>query len=384
MMHTALLLAGICLLLLTLPTAIELFLVTTAALLFRDNDDLLLTPAAPLRLAVVIAAHNEERLIARTIASARAAAAPRIFVVAHNCTDATARIAREAGAEVSELNGPSGKGHALLHAFTSLRPTADAFMVLDADTVIAPDLPRRVAAALSKHRAVQCRYEAIPHLGPRAQLAALAFRAINVVRPRGRQQLGLSCGILGNGFAFRASVLDLVPYNAHSIVEDIEFHLALVSAGIRVHLLDHARLYGEIEGAREQHARWEGGRLHLARQQMPHLIRSILRRQLRLIEPALDLATLPLAQSTLLLLLSLFLPLFWLRLYSICALAVLATHVAAAVLHAPDLPATLRALLLAPIYILRKLPGIFATLRSAKRNAPWKRAARDNSTANKS
>jgi len=378
MMHAALVLAGMLIFLLTLPTTLELFLVTTAALLFRDDDDFLLTPAVPLRLTIVIAAHNEERLIARTIASARAAAAPRILVVAHNCTDATAHIARDAGAEVSEFNGPSGKGHALLHAFTSLRSTSDAYLVLDADTVIAPDLPSRVSTALSRHRAVQCRYEAIPHPGSRAQLAALAFRAINVVRPRGRRQLRLSCGILGNGFAFRAAVLDLVPYNAHSIVEDIEFHLALVSAGIRVHFLDHARLHGEIAGTREQHARWEGGRLHLARQQMPHVLTSILRGKLRLIEPALDLATLPLAQAALLLLIALFLPLFSLRLYAVCALAILATHVAASVLLAPDLRATLRALLLAPLYILRKLPGIFSTLRSARHNAPWKRAERNN------
>ncbi len=157
---------------------------------------------------------------------------------------------RAPASEVTELNGPAGKGHALLHAFTHLRADTDAFLILDADTTIAPDLITRVRSALSLHDAVQCRYEAAPAPGTSAELAALAFRAINVVRPRGREQLGLSCGILGNGFALRASVLDRVPYNAHSIVEDIEFHIALVRAGIRVHYLDRAHLHGEIAGCR--------------------------------------------------------------------------------------------------------------------------------------
>jgi hypothetical protein len=384
MMHAVLTLIGLVLVLLTLPLALELFLVTCGALLFYDNDDFLLVPTAPLRLVVIIAAHNEEQLIASTVASVRASAAQRIFVVAHNCTDATARIAHEAGAEVSEFNGPSGKGHALLHAFTTLRPTADAYLILDADTTIAPDLYGLVAAALGKHRAVQCRYEATPAAGPHAQLAALAFRAINVVRPRGRQQLGLSCGILGNGFALRAEVFDQLPYNAYSIVEDIELHLALVNAGIRVRFLDHARIYGQIAGSREQHARWEGGRLHLAMQQLRILLRRILGGKLRLIEPTLDLSTLPLAQGTILLLLALALPAVWLRLYALCALAVLATHVAAALLLAPDVSATLTALLFSPLYILRKVPGFLTTLRSSKRDAPWKRAERDNHPDNKS
>jgi hypothetical protein len=380
-MHALFTLAGILLCALTLPLVLELFCVTAAALVFRKED---VFAEPQLRLTVIIAAHNEEKLLARTLASIQDAKASRIHVIAHNCTDATAAIARTSNVEVTELSGPAGKGHALLHAFTHLRADTDAFLILDADTTIAPDLIARVRSALHNYDAVQCRYEAAPAPGAKAELAALAFRAINVVRPRGREQLGLSCGILGNGFALRTSVLDRVPYNAHSIVEDIEFHIDLVRAGIRVHYLDRARLYGEIAGGREQHARWEGGRLRLARQKLTRLLLLILRGHLRLIEPALDLASLPQAQAILLLLLALFLPLVWLRDYAVCALAVIALHIAVATALAPNPAAAAGALLLAPVYVLRKLLGTKATLRSAQSQAEWQRADRDTSPRSKS
>jgi cellulose synthase/poly-beta-1,6-N-acetylglucosamine synthase-like glycosyltransferase len=377
-MHILLTFAGIVLLALTLPLVLELLLVTTAALFFHPEDDL---ADSHLRLTVIIAAHNEEKLLARTLASIQAAASPanatRIHVIAHNSTDATARIARQANVEVTELNGPAGKGHALLYAFTHLRDNTDAFLILDADTTIAPDLISRVRAALTVHSAIQCRYEAAPAPGTKAQLAALAFRAINVVRPRGRERLGLSAGILGNGFALRASVLDRVPYNAHSIVEDVEFHLDLVLDGVRVHYLDRAHLHGEIAGTQSQHARWEGGRLQIARRKLPQIFRLIARGHLRLIEPALDISGLPQAQAIVLLLIALSLPLVWLRLYAAASLFLIALHVLAAVVLAPVPAAELVALLLAPIYIARKLVGIKDTLSSSRQQAAWQRAERD-------
>ena len=79
---------------------------------------------------------------------------------------------------------------------------------------------------------MQCRYE-MESTTDRAntRLSALAFRAFNVIRPRGRARLGFSAGILGNGFAISRAVLEAVPYDAFSVVEDLEYHLHLVMAG---------------------------------------------------------------------------------------------------------------------------------------------------------
>ncbi len=120
------------------------------------------------------------------------------------------------------------------------------------------------------------------------------------------------------------------------------------------------------------------GRLRLARQKLPRLLLLILRGHLRLIEPALDLASsLPQAQAILLLLLMLVFPLFWMRAYALCGLAVIALHIAVATALAPSPAAATGALLLAPVYILRKLMGTRATLRSAQPQAEWQRADRN-------
>ena len=65
----------------------------------------------------------------------------------------------------------------------------------------------------------------------------VALLAFNVLRPRGRARWGLSCGILGNGFGLARKTLEAVPYDASSVVEDLEYHLRVVESGRRVEFL---------------------------------------------------------------------------------------------------------------------------------------------------
>src|ERR1700677_3464055 len=117
-----------------------------------------------IRLAVVVPAHDEEAMIARTVASLRAAdGGAEVFVVAHNCADATARIAAEAGARVVELNNRQllGKGAALRHGFAAaFAGGANAVLVVDADTAVSANLISATRAMLEAGAdATQCRYE---------------------------------------------------------------------------------------------------------------------------------------------------------------------------------------------------------------------------------
>jgi len=391
-------LLGLLILLLTLPLIVELTILTFAALLFALRFDILkskhpLTASltAPHSLIIVVPAHNEGLLIQRTIQSLQSSAALataanpsatiRICVIAHNCTDDTAQNAAAAGAEVLILNDPAltGKGHALLHGFNTLAPSPNtasnnAFVIIDADTIVAPDLLLHIHTAISTGApAVQCRYEAL-----NKNLAAVAMRGFNVIRPRGRAQLGLSCGIFGNGFALRADLLNRIPYNAHSIVEDLEYHIALVRNGVRVLYLDQARLQGEIIGSRSQKSRWEGGRARMARQWLPSLLRDTLHLRLRLLGPALDLASLPLAQGVLLLLVALALPVLWLRDFAAAALLIVLLHLIAIILAGNKPQSDLLLLLQAPRYIIQKIFSLPAILRMARNNAAWVRTQRDH------
>ena len=94
-------------------------------------------------VAVLIAAHNEELVIANTIRSALSVGVPsdHIFVASDGSSDATAGIARDFGAQVLELDPNRGKAGALAAAIEHFR-LADNFevvLLLDADTRLAPD-----------------------------------------------------------------------------------------------------------------------------------------------------------------------------------------------------------------------------------------------------
>ncbi len=382
-------LIGIAVVLATLPLLAEILLLTAAALLPasgpRDRD----SGAGLAPLTVLVPAHNEEALIGRCIRSltANARSGVDVLVVAHNCTDATAVRAEAAGARVLVLNDPgqTGKGCALKHGFaaTLARPS-HGVLVIDADSVIGPGLIDKVRRRLLAGAPVlQCRYEISRSQERRiTKLTILAFHAFNILRPRGRARLGLSAGILGNGFALHREVLKRVPYNAQSIVEDLEYHLTLVRAGICVEFIDTAVVYGELpftsKGAQAQRARWEGGRLRVMKHWTPKLLADVASGRVRLIEPLLDLLALPISLGVTLLLVAACLPVTWLRIYVLAAFAVLLFHVTAAAVSGPGFWGTMKALSTAPGYILWKLSIFPEIWRTSQANASWIRTERES------
>jgi cellulose synthase/poly-beta-1,6-N-acetylglucosamine synthase-like glycosyltransferase len=390
MTHLLFTLFGAILLLVTLPLVLELLLVTAANWLPASNGRKTRQRAEDdgLELAIIVPAHNEELLVARSVTSLRAAAGPkdRIVVVAHNSVDATAIRAREAGAEVLVYNDPEakGKGFALRHGFAhALATGADGVMVVDADSVVSSNTVAAVRAAFAAGaRVAQCRYAMESRTEKSStQLAALAFRGFNIVRPRGRARLGLSAGILGNGFALARTVLETIPYDAFSVVEDLEYHLHLVMAGERVHYLDEAVVSADFPESRAgeavQRSRWEGGRLLTARKWALPLAGKILQGRLRLLEPLCDLTGLPLAFGVFALLIAVCLPLVWLRWYAAVSLGVVLAHVLTAAWAGPDFLKSLRLLSMTPVYILRKLWMIPGVLRGSSTKAAWVRTERD-------
>ena len=394
MTHFFYLLAGLMLVAATLPLVLELALVTAGSLLSRRRSEFAASAnpgAGEYPLAVVIPAHNEELLVARCVRSLResAAASPavRILVVAHNCTDSTADQARKAGAEVLVYDDPAarGKGFALSHGFNAaLSGPAKAVLVIDADSVVSPNLIRSVQSALSAGaEAVQCRYEMESSTDkPSSRLAALALRGFNVIRPRGRERLGLSAGIFGNGFALTRTILTEVPYGAFSVVEDLEYHLTLVMKKKRVRFLEGARVWASLpassEGETVQRSRWEGGRFHAARVWTLPLLGQVLRGRLRLLEPMFDVACLPMAYGVFALLLAPCIPVPAVRAYAAVSVMVVACHVLAAAAAGPDFLKTVGLLVTAPLYIVWKLRLLPSIVRGSRGKAAWVRTHRDS------
>jgi hypothetical protein len=380
---------GILVVVATLPLLMEILVLSVAAMwpagkpLDRESGSWL----AP--ITVLIPAHNEQALIGRCVRSVLGVGSSgvEVLVVAHNCTDATAERARAAGAHVLVLTDPEqrGKGCALRYGFAAALPgPSHGVLVIDADSVVDPGLVEKVRRRLlAGTAAMQCRYEIASALDrPGTRLTNFAIHAFNVIRPRGRARLGLSAGILGNGFALHREVLKRIPYEAHSIVEDLEYHLTLVRANIRVEFIDAVAVRGEMsvspQSAKAQRARWEGGRLHVMKQWAPKLLADVLRGRVRLVEPLLELLALPMSSAVILLLVAACLPVGWIRLYVSTAFAVLLFHVMVAALTGPGLWETMKTLSNVPGYIFWKMWILPEIWRASRANAAWVRTERES------
>src|SRR5881394_4074909 len=210
--------------------------------------------APELKFAIVVPAHNEEDGIGATVSNLRTIDYPNdrfsINVVADNCSDETAARAEAACAQVLIRHDQEkrGKGYALEYAFERVAPEVDALVVVDADTFVSPNLLRAFAARIQAGAlAVQADYAVRnPDASWRTRLMAIAFGAFHVLRSAARERLRLSSGLRGNGMCFTSRVLSLVPHDAYSIVEDVEYGIRLGEAGYRVHYAGEAHVYGEM------------------------------------------------------------------------------------------------------------------------------------------
>jgi 1,2-diacylglycerol 3-beta-glucosyltransferase len=263
-----------------------------------------------MRVDVIIPAHNEESGIADAVRSALAVDWPaqnfRVTVVADNCSDATAEAAARAGAQVLVRTNAQlrGKGHALAHAFEASRQLgwAEAVVVIDADSRVSPNLIEAIAARLEHgEQAVQVHYGVSNiHASWRTRLMTIAMAAFHSVRSRGRERLGLSCGVRGNGWAVSHALLRKIPYTSYSLAEDLEFGVELGLQDIRVAYADEAFCNGEMvsgeKDARSQRRRWEQGRMAILRSKtLPLLKRAFTAPSLVCLDLAADLLVLPLS-----------------------------------------------------------------------------------------
>lgn len=272
----------------------------------------------PGRVAIVVPARDEEAGIAATVTDLRRQLRPgdRLLVVADNCTDRTAEVARGAGAEVVERHDPDrpGKGHALAFGVRALaqgEAPPEAVVVVDADCRLSAGAALTLAGhALATGRPIQADYvlEPVDDDGCSA-VSALAFVVRNRVRPRALAAFGFPCQLTGSGMAFPWA---LVAARAHDgrlggghIVEDLLLGVELALRGvaplacIRAHVRSHL---ATCAAAAAQRTRWEHGHLAVLRSHGAMLVREAVRqRRIDLLVQTLDLAVPPLALLVILL-----------------------------------------------------------------------------------
>jgi cellulose synthase/poly-beta-1,6-N-acetylglucosamine synthase-like glycosyltransferase len=260
----------------------------------------------PGAVAVLVPAHNEEALVARTIHSlhrATAAGAATVFVIADNCTDTTAAVARGAGATVLERSDPlnRGKSFALDFGLEHLRAQPNppmAVAVVDADTEVSADFFAATAARIAGGSLiVQAHYAAARSDAPVARLRRLAFSLIHWSRPLGASRLGLPTTLKGNGMVFAWEVISK-GFPGGGITEDAAATLEFAKRGLTVDFEPRAIVWGlmaaNYEEAATQDRRWEGGRLSLAPRAGIQALDSLSRLRPRAASAQLELASPPL------------------------------------------------------------------------------------------
>lgn len=349
---------------------------------------------------VLIPAHNEMAVIGRTLRGLRDALTPsmRILVVADNCRDDTASLARAEGAEVIERQNDRerGKGYALAFARDHLRTAPPAaVIVLDADCRSdASSLARLSASAHAGGRAVQAvnLLSGGPDAGPMVQISTFAFLIKNLVRQRGLQRLAGRVHLTGTGMALPWPVFEQADLATASIVEDLRLGLELAERGTPPRLAEDAFVWSAHAAADQtlgQRSRWEGGFLATMRATAPGLLARGLRTgSTGTVLAALDLFVPPLALFAMINLGVLLLLLL------AAAVGVSGSAPALALLGVGGLAAVLllaawwregrevlnaSALLRIPLYALWKLP-MYAGLVRRGAPAEWNRTARGPET----
>ncbi len=243
-------------------------------------------PAAP-PYVVLMPAHDEAGGIAPVVAAVLQQLRPcdELVVVADNCTDATAEIARELGATVIERWDAArrGKGYALEFGreFLSLRRSgrdACVVIVLDADCVPGPAaLPTLAALAEMRQAAVQGAYLLEPprHADAVVRVSCFAFLVKNLVRQVALDRLAGAALLQGSGMAFPPTMFAGMHWATASLVEDLDMGLDLLLAGRSVIFAENARFVGTAssrQGTAGQRRRWEHGMLQTMTRYVPRLL----------------------------------------------------------------------------------------------------------------
>lgn len=300
---------------LLVPIAV-LFIECSAALFPGRSESWVGSVPRP-RVAVLVPAHNEAPGIGATLETIlpQLTERDRLVVIADNCTDETAAVARRCfeaqsgrtfDATVVERHDTEliGKGYALDYGLRCIEGAPpDVVVMIDADCIVhqgAIEQLSSVAAASS--RPVQGTYlmERPLELSTKDAVSALAFMVKNRVRPSGLARLRLPCLLTGTGMAFPWLAIASSPLASGNIVEDMQLGIDLALAGQSAIFYPEALVIGRLpqqeQAVKSQRTRWEHGHLRTLLTQVPRLLSAAVRqRRFDLASLALELCVPPLS-----------------------------------------------------------------------------------------
>lgn len=256
--------------------------------------------------AIVIPAHDEEGTLEQTLASTKQLDYPQdkyeVFVIADNCSDATAAIARDSGATCYERRDEAkfGKGFALQWGFERVLPGgSDAIVVLDADCTIDRHALLEFDRYLRSGDSVLQANNMVsnPDVNSLTYSCAVGSFIENQLYYRPKSLLGHAVFLGGTGMVFKKSVLDRFPWRAHSIAEDVEFSLTLLRNGVRIRFVPEVRVSSELPTSAgqltAQRRRWAAGNVGVGKAAaLKFIVEGIRKRSMALVDAGWTLLTL--------------------------------------------------------------------------------------------
>ena len=224
--------------------------------------------------ALLVAAHNEESVIGQLVESLNKLDYPqdkyKVFVVADNCTDNTARIASDLGATVWERENTEkrGKGYAMEFAFERIFALPDEYeyiCVFDADNLVDEKFLFNMNNKINEgYRAVQGYLDSKNPTDNWLTFSySLWYWLNNRIAQLSRGNLDMGCRLGGTGFAVESKLIQEFGWGATCLAEDTEFTLKLALSDIKVGWCHSAVVYDEkpalLGTSIKQRKRWMQG-----------------------------------------------------------------------------------------------------------------------------
>ena len=258
---------------------------------WRDSHQ----PSKLHKFAVIVSARNEEGVIGELLESLRHQKYPRelldLYVVADNCTDGTAEVARRAGAMVHERfdQQNKGKGYAMDYLFRQLKAEGkddyDGYFVFDADNLVDENFVAEMNRTFDRgYDAVTC-YRNSKNFGDNWISAGYSIWFLREARFLNfpRTLLGTNCHVSGTGFLVSARVIEANGgWPFHLLTEDIQFSVDCAIKGRKIGYCDKAVVFDEqpttFRQSWDQRLRWSKGFYQVDQEYTLPLLRGCFRR----------------------------------------------------------------------------------------------------------
>ena len=238
--------------------------------------------------ALIVCAHNEHAVIAQLVENLRKLNYSHklydIFVVADNCSDNTAQVARDAGAIVYERFSETGRGKGfamdwMFQRLFSLDRQYDAVCVFDADNLVHPQFLKVMNDHLCSGEQVIQGY--LDSKNPNdtwvSGMFAISFWMVNHVWHLAKYNIGLSCVLGGTGMCINTAVLKRYGWGATCLAEDMEFTMKALMEDIPTTWAHDAVIYDEkpltFMAAWNQRKRWAQGIFDVAGRYIPKMLK---------------------------------------------------------------------------------------------------------------